>query len=113
MKRRMTHYVDVGDNGLDIVRTILPETQELLNQTFIDIRQTVRSECVLTIWCYVTTQLLNPEAIPTLSKTWKDVNTILNKVSALKMSPSDKNKSGIDVLTMDMRDILDTIGLRK
>ena len=55
LKQRVTHYVDAGDNGLDIVRTIVPKTQELLNQTFVDIRQTVRSECVLTLWCYVTT----------------------------------------------------------
>ena len=53
------------------------------------------------------------EAIPTLSETWKDVNTILNKISALKVSPSDKHKSGIDVLTTDIREILDTIGVQK
>ena len=77
-----------------------------------DIRQTVRSECVLTVWCYVTTQLLNPEAILTLTDTWKDVNTILNKISALKVSPSDKHKQGIDVLTADFRETLDTISVQ-
>ena len=59
------------------------------------------------------TQLLNPEAIPTLSEIWKDVNTILNKVSALKVSPSDKHSAGIDVLTTDIREILDTIGVQR
>ena len=109
MKKRVNHYVDPGDNGLEIVRTILPETQELLNQTFTNVRQTVRSECVLIIWCYVNTQLLNPETIDTLSEIWKDVNQILNKMSTLKVSPSDKHSAGIDVLTTDIRETLDTI----
>ena len=109
MKKRVSQYVDPGDNGLEIVRTIFPDTQELLNQTFTNVRQAVRSECNLTIWCYVNTQLLNPETIDTLDIIWKDVNQILNKVSTLKVSPSDKHSAGIDVLNTDIRETLDTI----
>ena len=113
MKKRVNDYVSPGDNGLEIVRALLPDTQELLNQTFVNIRQTVRTECVMTLWCYVTTQLLNPESIPTLQDIWKDVNIILSKVSALKTSASDRHSAGLDVLTSDIKEILNAISVQR
>ena len=41
------------------------------------------------------------------------MNTIINKVSALKVSPTDKHSAGIDVLTTDIREILDTISVQR
>ena len=113
IKRRVNDYVNPGNDGLEIVRTLLPDTQEILNQTFVNIRQTVRTECTLTVWCYVTTQLINPESIPTLQDIWRDINVILSKVSALKTSASDKHSAGVDVLTSDIREILSAISVQR
>ena len=67
----------------------------------------------MTIWCYVTTQLINLESIPTLQDIWRDVNVILSKVSALKTSASDKHSAGVDVLTSDIREILSAISVQR
>ena len=113
IKRRVNDYVSQGNDGLQIVRTLLPDTQEILNQTFVNIRQTVRTGCTLTVWCYVTTQLINPESIPTLQDIWRDINVILSKVSALKVSVSDKHSAGVDVLIEDIREILSGISVQR
>ena len=59
--------------------------------------QTVRDGCLLTVFCYTNTQLINPEAIDNLMDTWQDINVILTKISSLKTSVQDDHKRGITV----------------
>ena len=113
IKRRASDYVGEGQNGLAIIRRLLPDCEELENQTFVDIRATVRNSCLLTMFCYTNTQLINPEYIDNLSDTWRDINGILTKISSLKTSIEDQHQRGVTVLLGDIRDVLDTIGLSR
>ena len=113
IKRRASDYVDAGQNGIGIVRRLLPDCDELENQNFVDIRQTIRNGDLLTVFCYTNTQLINPEAIDNLMETWRDINVILTKISSLKTSAEDEHKKGVAVLLADVREALDTIGLQR
>ena len=113
IKRRASDYVDEGQNGMAIIRRLLPDCNELENRTFVDIRQTIRDGCLLTVFCYTNTQLINPEAIDNLMDTWRDINVILTKISSLRTSVEDEHKKGVAVLLGDIREALDTIGLHR
>ena len=56
IKRRASDYVDEGQDGIGIVRRLLPDCDELENQTFVDIRQTVRDGDLLTLFLKGVTQ---------------------------------------------------------
>ena len=113
VKLRASDYVDEGQDGIAIVRRLLPDCNELENQTFVDIRATVRDSDLLSLFCYTNTQLINPEAIDNLMDTWRDINAILTKISSLKTSVHDEHKKGVAVLLADVGEALDTIGLQR
>ena len=102
VKLRASDYVDEGRDGIAIVRRLLPDCNELENQTFVDIRATVRDSDLLSLFCYTNTQLINPEAIDNLADTWRDINAILTKISSLKTSVHDEHKKGVAVLLADV-----------
>ena len=62
----MSDYVSEGQDGLVVVRRLMPDCHEHENQTFVQIRTTVRAKEMLTSFCYVNTQLINPESVDTL-----------------------------------------------
>ena len=54
IKRRVSDYVDPGQDGIGIVRRLLPDCNELENQTFVDIRATVRDSKFVLLHKYAT-----------------------------------------------------------
>ena len=66
-----------------------------------------------TLFCYVTQLLLNHQNIDGLSDTWKNINTILNKIASLKTTASDNHSKGINFLVPDIAEVLGTIEVQR
>ena len=113
IKKRVNSYVSEGQHGITVVRRFMPDCHEQENMTFVDIRNTVRNKCMLTSFCYVTTQLINPESVDTLCDIWKDINGILTKISSLKTTVEDRHGRGVMILLDDIKQTLDVIAAER
>ena len=71
-KRRISDYCELHERGLVIMSRLLPDVVELENARFNDMKNSVESQDLAALLCYIDGPHLNPETIDGLRATWSD-----------------------------------------
>ena len=99
---RVNSYAPFGRHGLQIVRTLLPNIQELGQATFDEITAGLRTTDYSFLLAFLPGKPLSPDSIPALKTVWHEINILLRDVAHTKEQTIDKHMRAKAILLGDI-----------
>ena len=99
---RVNSYAPHGRQGLQIVRTLLPDIHELGRATFDEITAGVRNTDFSFVLAFLPGNLLNADSIPVLKTVWSEINILLRDVAHCQEQKVDKHMGSKSILLGDI-----------
>ena len=99
---RVNSYAPHGRQGLQIVRTLLPDIHELGRATFDEITAGLRNTDFSFVLAFLPGNPLNADSIPALKTVWSEINILLRDVAHCQEQKVDKHMGAKSILLGDI-----------